>query len=303
MKQLLRNILERSDFGIFLLRMWRAWKLQKMGSAQPSAELAQQAEELLARANANIMEIPIQDGVLLLQYNNTVTHMRGGTFFTKEPETLAWIDAIPKDSVLWDIGANIGIYSLYAAKTRDCTVFAFEPSIFNLELLGRNIFINKLHDKIHIIPVALSATDAMSTFTMGNTAYGGALSAFGVDFGYDGKPIPVAFQYSMLGLTGDTLMTLANMELPDYIKIDVDGIEHYILQGMQNVLRHENVKSVLVEGNDDFFEQAEQIRKIMHACGYHLAAKEHSAMFDNSAKFSCIYNQTWNKSRMPLKSE
>ena len=87
---------------------------------------------------------------------NLLCHSRVDTFSIKEPETLEWIDSIPEGSVIWDIGANIGLYSCYAAKHRNCKVFAFEPSIFNLELLARNIFINKLVDRLTIIPLPLS---------------------------------------------------------------------------------------------------------------------------------------------------
>ena len=37
---------------------------------------------------------------------------RAETFKTKEPETIEWIDSFKKNSVFWDIGANVGIYSL-----------------------------------------------------------------------------------------------------------------------------------------------------------------------------------------------
>lgn len=69
---------------------------------------------------------------------NMLNYFRADSFSTKEPETLEWIDSIPTGSVVWDIGANVGIYSCYAAKQRNCTVFSFEPSIFNLEFLARN---------------------------------------------------------------------------------------------------------------------------------------------------------------------
>ena len=45
-------------------------------------------------------------------------------------------------------------------------------------------------------------------------------------------------------------MSVYEIPLPDYIKIDVDGIEHYILKGSEKVIN--NAKSVLIEINDDF---------------------------------------------------
>ena len=44
------------------------------------------------------------------------------SFSKKEPDTLAWIDLIPEGSLIWDIGANVGLYSVYAAKARNCKV-------------------------------------------------------------------------------------------------------------------------------------------------------------------------------------
>jgi FkbM family methyltransferase len=86
-----------------------------------------------------------------------------------------------------DIGANVGLYSVYAAKSRNCNVFAFEPSVFNLELLARNIFINDLQLKITIIPIALSDKLGSNIFKMSSTSWGGALSTFGEDFDQNGN--------------------------------------------------------------------------------------------------------------------
>src|SRR5688572_16327185 len=43
---------------------------------------------------------------------------RAASLFDKQPATIAWIDAFPAGSVFWDIGANVGVYSLYAALGR-----------------------------------------------------------------------------------------------------------------------------------------------------------------------------------------
>jgi len=40
---------------------------------------------------------------------------RSQTLFTKEPEMIEWIDSIDSGSTFWDIGANIGLYSIYGA--------------------------------------------------------------------------------------------------------------------------------------------------------------------------------------------
>ena len=87
---------------------------------------------------------------------NNLTKWRVETFFSKEPETLEWIDNFEngggdKKIIFWDIGGNIGLYSIYAAlKHQNIDVTTFEPSTSNLQTLSRNISINKLNEKIKI---------------------------------------------------------------------------------------------------------------------------------------------------------
>ena len=87
---------------------------------------------------------------------NHVVEGRVKTFFTKEPETLEWIDGFnsTRKIILWDIGANIGLYSIYAAlKHSNCEIVSFEPSTSNLRTLSRNISINNLEDRIKIFTI------------------------------------------------------------------------------------------------------------------------------------------------------
>ena len=46
---------------------------------------------------------------------------------SKEPETIDWINKVEKDSLFFDVGANVGIYTLYAAIIKGSVVYAFEP--------------------------------------------------------------------------------------------------------------------------------------------------------------------------------
>ena len=226
---------------------------------------------------------------------NAVCWFRAESFSTKEPETLEWIDAIPMGSVLWDIGANVGLYSVYAAKKRNCRVLAFEPSVFNLELLARNIFLNGLMEQICIVPLALSDSLGASQLHMTTKEWGGALSTFGQDYGFDGKKLKESFKFQTVGLSMIDAIEKLGLPKPDYIKMDVDGIEHLILKAGGAILH--DLKGIIVEINDDFTEQADGCRKILTEAGLTLSQKRHSEMFDNTNNtFGHAYNQIWIRS-------
>ena len=84
--------------------------------------------------------------------------MANKNIFTKEPETLEWIDTFEGENIVfWDIGANIGLYSIYAAiKHKNIDIISFEPSVNNLRILSRNIYKNNFLDKIKIFQLPLS---------------------------------------------------------------------------------------------------------------------------------------------------
>ena len=142
---------------------------------------------------------------------NWITKWRAETFSDKEPETLEWIDEIPKRSILWDIGANVGLYSCYAAKN-DIKVFAFEPSVFNLEILSRNIFINDLTEQVTIVPLPLSDKLTFNTLNMTNTDWGGAFSTYGKEFGHDGRPMNIVFKLPTIGLSMANAVTFLSYD-------------------------------------------------------------------------------------------
>jgi FkbM family methyltransferase len=225
---------------------------------------------------------------------NPLCAWRAATFATKEPETLEWIDQLPEGSRVWDVGANIGLYSVYAARARACRVFAFEPSVFNLELLARNIQMNGVSDLVCIVPLALSDALAASWMRMTTTEWGGALSTFGRDIGWDGQPVRQVFEFQTIGLSMEDAVERLGIPAPDYIKMDVDGLEHFILRGGSRVLA--GVRGLLIEVNDDFREQAEQVAALLQAAGLVLTAKKHSELIAGSTGgFAHSYNQIWTR--------
>ena len=255
--------------------------------------IGQHLEKLLVKSAMKRVVVASHNGLDLRFSAPTSLDWRINTFSTKEPETLEWIDSMPyKNSVLWDVGANIGLYSVYAAKKRGCKVWAFEPSVFNLELLARNIFLNGLTNEICIVPIALTDKIGSSKLRFTTTDWGGALSTFGEEFGWDGRPIKQVFEYSLPGLTMDYVVNNLKVPQPDYLKIDVDGIEHLILSGGMSVIK--KVKEILVEVNDDFRDQADQCDHLLSKAGLKLREKRHSDIIANSTSgFANSYNQIW----------
>ena len=234
--------------------------------------------------------VNIGNSKLFFYAPNETNLFRINTFFTKEPETLEWIDTFKKKSVFWDIGANIGLYSCYAVKRADCQVYAFEPSVFNLELLAKNINLNSLSEKIAIISFPLFDSLAVKPFYMTSDEWGGAQSNFGESVNYEGLPMSSVFQYNTPGMSIDQTVSLLNLEKPNYIKIDVDGIEHLILKGATNTLQ--NVESLLIEVNDNFIKQASDVKKYLTEAGFKLKHKKHSELISKS-KYSSFYNEIW----------
>jgi hypothetical protein len=119
---------------------------------------------------------------------------------------------------------------------------------------------------------------------------GGALSSFGQNFGWDGKTIDPIFSFPTLGISMDEAVSLLRLGPPDFIKMDVDGIEHIILRGGPRVLA--GVKGILLEINDGFAAQAEESRRLLEAAGLSLKAKLHAPIIEESA-FANVYNQIW----------
>ena len=220
---------------------------------------------------------------------NFLCNYRHSTFSTKEPEILQWMDEYG-GGVLYDIGANIGIYSLYYAQTNKGSVYSFEPSVFNLRQLVKNVSVNKLSNRVTIVPTPLSSETGISKFVNGSEDEGGALSAFGVDYGFDGKPLTGAIDSRVIGFTLDFLIKNRILpEKPSLIKIDVDGIEHLILGGAIETLQSRTLKSIYVEVNDDFEDQNQEVAMILENAGFTLKEKRQAPMFASTN----VFNQIW----------
>tara|TARA_B100001123_G_C15120425_1_gene951109 strand:+ start:141 stop:983 length:843 start_codon:yes stop_codon:yes gene_type:complete len=223
---------------------------------------------------------------------NELNLFRLKTFSTKEPETLDWIDSFHENSIFYDIGANIGLYSCYAAKRKNCSTVAFEPSVFNLELLAKNIFINELSNKVKVFSLPLSDNNASGDFNFSSTNVGGAKSTFNKNYSIGGEKMTTKFNYKTWGINLDDCVNIFSLPQADYIKIDVDGIDHLILKGAQQTLK--KTKGVLIEVSSSFLKQEEMVGEILDKNGFKLIEKKRSSIFKNK-DYESIYNQIWSK--------
>lgn len=198
----------------------------------------------------------LKDGINYNFYSlSLMTKTRYKTFFTKEPGTIQWIDKFENGKIFWDIGSNVGLYSIYYGKKSSTNqIVSFEPSLFNLEILSRNIVLNNLSSNIIIFPLPLNNKNEINDFNMNNTDYGGALSGFGVDYDENFEKREINFTYKTFGINLDTFIDIYNLDFPDYIKIDVDGIENLILKGSNNIFSNNKLKSVLIENPTNYEE-------------------------------------------------
>ena len=224
---------------------------------------------------------------------NEISNWRVKTLFDLEPETLEWINTFQGDKkiIFWDVGANIGLYSIYAAiKHKNIDIVSFEPSINNLRILGRNVSINNLENIIKINQFPLS--DKVNCYELmidSEFIEGYSMSSFSHKRDFEGNPIEVKNKYRIFGTTINNLVETGILEVPNYIKIDVDGIEHKILSEAKQVLNNQNLRGMLVEINENYEEQYNAVINIMQKFKFKIKFKKQS-QFISSEKFKKTYN-------------
>jgi FkbM family methyltransferase len=174
---------------------------------------------------------------------------RAATFETKEPETIEWLEQTLRDGdCLYDVGANIGLYTLFALALRPTvSAVAFEPDPVNFHRLCRNLLANGFQPRGLAFPIALSDRVGLGQFCSSRFVAGGSEHWVAPDMSCD-RPAELTTGCAVLDL--DTFIAQARgvARPPTHLKIDVDGIESRVLSGAAATLVGPTLRHVIVEG-------------------------------------------------------
>ncbi|VVC75283.1 hypothetical protein AQUSIP_05710 [Aquicella siphonis] len=229
--------------------------------------------------NLNLGEVKsITVNQLLIHYLAKGSGWRFDTLLEKEPETIAWIDSFQPGEILWDIGANVGIYTIYAAK-KGVRVVAFEPHFANYFQLCLNVMLNNLQDRVLPLCLALTHKKSVDTINLASVDFGTSMSSFGSNLDFRGNPYQPVFRQGMVGYDIDSFIADFNLPVPHYFKIDVDGIELDIIQGGSRTFANPAVKSVSIELIDSDHEQVMGVTRILNRGNLYFAHKKQNPVF------------------------
>jgi FkbM family methyltransferase len=173
------------------------------------------------------------------------------TLFTKEPGTIDWLHSIRRGETVVDVGANVGMYAIYAGVVDDvfARVYAFEPESQNYAELCRSIFFNDAARKDIVAWCAAVADQPVeiSRLLIRDLHTGYSFH----DFGEPSRDYAAAdrFAQGSVAFSLDHLVASGAIPAPAHVKIDVDGHEDKVVRGMRELIEKRVMRTVLIEAD------------------------------------------------------
>jgi FkbM family methyltransferase len=182
----------------------------------------------------------------------------------KEPWTVAWIERnLGPGDVLYDVGANIGVYSLIAAAIEPhANVVAFEPAYATFAELCENLQLNGVGERVLALPLVLGDRTRIGTLRYHDTAAGAAIHRLDATGGAYSQPVLVH--------AVDDLIERFGLAAPTLVKLDVDGGETAVLAGARRTLARPELRSLIVEVED---EQTEGVLATLQEAGFRVVSR------------------------------
>lgn len=177
----------------------------------------------------DVIRRTLPNGVFDLAATNGRLRVWSERFPEIEPEFLNWIKLLQEDDCLWDIGASIGHFACYTAITQRAQIVAFEPEHQNFATLSLNHYLNQASIGEKLIPLNFSVGPEQKLWEMSIRLYGAGEHTKSV------TPDSQAYSINAVQLTLESILDLG-IPAPTYIKIDVDGAEDIVLEGLEPLL-------------------------------------------------------------------
>ena len=185
------------------------------------------------------IDVVLDNQKLTFRTGNGRLLWRAKSLLTEEPLMITWIRSMHRDDVVLDVGANVGIYTIPIAK-RVQTVYACELDPLNIAILKENMYLNAVTENVVVLPFACGDSAKIVDVKFRDLAYGDALQLIeGGDpqntrLGHQNHSAKVV-QFSL-----DDIFVKLDLARPNKVKIDVDGNELTVLQGMKDLIRGAN---------------------------------------------------------------
>lgn len=216
---------------------------------------------ILSHLNEMFFEVIIRNRAYKILSNTSLLYYRAHTFNSKEPETNKWIENMPAEGVFYDVGANVGVFTVLASSY--CRkVYAFEPVAVNYSVLTQNLMMNHLDKNTTAYCLAITDNSSFDTMRLSSNTIGSAHHSFGIDRDACHKEFSPVFKQGSFGMSLDDLVYRYNFECPTYLKIDVDGNEHLVIAGAKKLLDDQRLKSILIELNKSLKIDQELVKTI-----------------------------------------
>jgi|LakMenE18May11ns_1017448.scaffolds.fasta_scaffold9772356_2 FkbM family methyltransferase len=183
-----------------------------------------------------------------LDISDELSAWRSKTFYSKEPETLKWLEFFAvinhNYEILIDVGANIGIYTLYWLHFPNTRAIAIEPFDKNIRLLSKNIRMNDFMTRVDIISKPLSSQNTLGWSTINDIRPGGSDYKLSLNNNLN--------QSNSIKVETLTLDSILDGKKEKYIlKIDTDGTDFDILKGAELALKDGRIVSILIESSEE----------------------------------------------------
>lgn len=212
---------------------------------------------------------------------------RAKSFLTEEPMTIEWIDTFNQDDIFFDVGANVGNYSIYASK-KGIKSFACEPEILNLSLLFENIFLNNIEHLCTPVPLALHDKTMVEKFYLKDVSKGDALHSIGRKSYLLENPDASTKTINTLTITLDELVENYNLPYPTKLKIDIDHNELNVINGAEKTLKF--VKEICIELDLDFDEHR-KAKELLEEKSFEVINKEYGPINYNTNIANYIFRK------------